>query len=85
MQIDLELYRREIRVSTQPRLELSIIDIHPERPQRTIVFLHGFGGQAKQWVYQLQTFSDSNHVLAIDQRGHGQSDKSGSDYSMSIL
>jgi long-chain acyl-CoA synthetase len=85
MQIDLELYRREIRVSSHPRLDLSIIDIHPERPQGTIVFLHGFGGQATQWMYQLQAFSDSNHVLAIDQRGHGQSDKNGLEYRITAL
>ncbi|MGW8249169.1 MAG: alpha/beta fold hydrolase [Anaerolineales bacterium] len=72
-------------MSLHPRIELSIIDIHPERPQGTLVFLHGFGGQATQWIYQLRAFSDSNHVLAIDQRGHGQSDKAGLDYSPDSL
>ena len=85
MQIDLELYRREIKASSDPRLELSVIDIHPEHSQQTIVFLHGFGGRATQWMYQLQTFSDSNHVVAIDQRGHGQSGKNGTDYRVPVL
>ena len=85
MQIDLELYRREIRVSNQPRLALSIIDVHPEHPRRTMLFLHGFGGQANQWMYQLRTFSDANHVIAMDQRGHGRSDKSAHDYSLQCL
>lgn len=85
MQIDLELYRRTIRVSTTPTIHLSFIDIDPEHSQRVIVFLHGFGGRATQWIYQLQTFSESCHVIAIDQRGHGQSDRNASDYRMPVL
>ncbi|MDO9130224.1 MAG: hypothetical protein Q8N45_00285 [Anaerolineales bacterium] len=34
MDIDLELYRREVRVSSQPLVRLSVIDISPDRPQR---------------------------------------------------
>ena len=85
MQIDPELYRREVRIGIQPAQHLSVIDINPERPQRTLVFLHGFGGRARQWYYQLRTFSDQNRVIAFDQRGHGQSDKPGSGYNMATL
>ncbi len=85
MQIDLELYRRTIRVSTNPVVNLSIVDIDPEHSQRVILFLHGFGGRATQWIYQLQAFSDSSHVIAIDQRGHGQSDQTGNNYRMPVL
>jgi long-chain acyl-CoA synthetase len=82
MDIDLELYRREIHISSQPLVRLSAIDISPDRPQRTLVFLHGFGGHAVQWMYQLQKFSLENRVIAFDLRGHGQSDKPPSNYSM---
>src|ERR1044071_2872949 len=75
MDIDLDLYRHEVRVSTSPLVRLSAIDISPEHPQRTIVFIHGFGGQAEQWQYQLQEFSLDNRVIALDLRGHGLSDK----------
>lgn len=85
MQLDLELYRRTIRVSAKPTIHLSIIDIDPEHSQGVILFLHGFGGRATQWVYQLQTFSETSHVIAIDQRGHGQSDRTGNDYRMPAL
>ncbi|MGB7876165.1 MAG: alpha/beta fold hydrolase, partial [Anaerolineales bacterium] len=82
MNIDLDLYRHEVRVSTDPLVRLSAIDISPDRPQRTIVFLHGFGGYAGQWVYQLQKFSLANRVIALDLRGHGLSDKPSSGYDM---
>ncbi len=85
MDIDLDLYRHEIRVSTAPLVRLSAIDISPDRPQRTFVFLHGFGGQARQWMYQLQKFSLENRVIALDLRGHGLSDKPSGGYDMPTL
>jgi len=50
-----------------------------------IVFIHGYGGDATQWQYQLNTFSSDNRVIALDLRGHGQSDKPGGDYSMARI
>jgi long-chain acyl-CoA synthetase len=83
--IDLELYRRDVRVSQQPQIYLSVIDIWPERPKKTIVFLHGYGGQALQWEYQLRAFSDSNRVIALDLRGHGHSGKPADHYAVQDL
>jgi len=85
MDIDLDLYRHEIRVSTNPLVRLSAIDISPDHPQRTIVFIHGFGGKAEQWHYQMQKFAVENHVIALDIRGHGLSDKPGKGYDMSRI
>lgn len=82
MALDQALYRHDIRVSTEPLVKLSVIDIAPEHHQHIIVFIHGFGGEAKQWVYQLDQFSDNNRVIAIDLRGHGRSAKPKGDYSM---
>ncbi|MFN8414093.1 MAG: alpha/beta fold hydrolase [Anaerolineales bacterium] len=82
MDIDLDLYRHEIRISSDPLVRLSAIDVSPERPQRTIVFVHGFGGKAEQWQYQLQKFALDNRVIALDLRGHGLSDKPTSGYDM---
>jgi hypothetical protein len=64
MDIDLDLYRHEARVSSDPLVRLSAIDISPDLPKRTIIFIHGFGGQAEQWHYQLQKFALDNRVLA---------------------
>src|SRR5688572_4725877 len=89
MDIDLDLYRHEIRVSTNPLVHgtaslvrLSAIDISPDHPQRTFVFIHGFGGQAEQWQYQLQKFALENRVIALDLRGHGLSDKPSTGYDL---
>ncbi len=73
MDIDLALYRNEMHVASRPLVRLSAIDISPDRPQRTLVFIHGFGGKARQWVYQLQKFSLENRVIALDLLGHGGS------------
>src|SRR5215211_7053753 len=85
MDIDLDLYRHELRISTNPLVRLSAIDISPDHPQRTFVFIHGFGGQAAQWHYQLQKFSLENRVIALDLRGHGLSDKQVSGFDMPQL
>lgn len=82
MEVDLELYRREVRLSSQPLLRLSAIDISPDHPARTMVFVHGFGGNATQWKNQLKQFSDDSRVIALDLRGHGLSDKPHSQYTM---
>ena len=85
MNIDLDLYRHEVRVSVNPLVRLSAIDISPDHPRRTFVFIHGFGGQAGQWHYQLQKFSLENRVIALDLRGHGLSDMPDRGYEMSRI
>lgn len=71
MQLDLELYRKEMEL--EPGIYLSYIDVAPQRPSQTLVLLHGFGGNARQWQYQFDAFTQYNHVIAPDMRGHGQS------------
>jgi long-chain acyl-CoA synthetase len=85
MEIDLELYREDVWVGPDGTARLSVIDVQPERPQCTLIFLHGFGGWARQWRKQLQFLSDSNRCIALDLRGHGLSDKPDSSYSMGEL
>src|SRR5438874_6792323 len=78
MVLDIELYRRTIDASVdrhaQKLRRISAIDIHPEGATRTLVLVHGYGGSATQWLYQLQFFGQTMHVIAPDMRGHGMSD-----------
>lgn len=82
MDIDFDLYRYEVRISSNPLVRLSAIDVSPERPKRAIVFIHGFGGKADQWQHQMQKFAMDNRVVALDLRGHGLSDKPSTGYDM---
>ncbi len=85
MEIDLELYRQDVRVSLKPLVRLSVIDIAPDQARQTMVFIHGFAGRAVQWKYQLYKFSIANRVVAIDLRGHGLSDKPYTGYGMAQI
>ena len=81
MQLDLELYRREVVVG-DGALRLSVIDIDPGVSQGTMVFLHGFGGQALQWKAQVTFFAEDYRIVAPDLRGHGRSEKPHTQYTI---
>ncbi|HEX6482464.1 MAG TPA: alpha/beta fold hydrolase [Ktedonobacteraceae bacterium] len=78
MTLDIEIYRRTISIpigrQTQKHRRISVIDIHPENAAATLVFVHGYGGSAAQWLYQLRFFGQTMRVIAPDIRGHGLSD-----------
>jgi len=82
MTLDVELYRRTVYapvrsgagIDPQRIRRLSALDIAPDGATRTLVFIHGFGGRAMQWIYQLRAFGQTMRVVAPDLRGHGQSD-----------
>ena len=79
MALDVELYRRTVYVpvgqgAKRALRRLSVIDIQPEGATRTLVLLHGYGGSALQWLYQLRFFGQTMRVIAPDLRGHSHSD-----------
>jgi len=79
MTLDVELYRRTVHLPATKRNGqasrcISVIDIAPEGATHTMVLVHGYGGNALQWVYQLRTFGQFVRVIAPDLRGHGLSD-----------
>ena len=45
-QLDFNLYRREVPILGLSDTMLSVIDIHPEGIEQTIVFIHGYAGCA---------------------------------------
>lgn len=85
MQVDIELYRHELALPGQPPLRLACIDIAPDHPRRTLVFLHGYGGNVSQWRRQLAHFSDENRVIALGLRGHGLAGRSPGLYTRTQL
>ncbi|KAI9301706.1 Alpha/Beta hydrolase protein [Cunninghamella echinulata] len=55
--------------------ELRIIDIpHENEKTPLMVFIHGLGGQVANWENQLQHYSKTYHVLAMDLLGSGFSE-----------
>ncbi|HEY2660492.1 MAG TPA: alpha/beta hydrolase [Caulobacteraceae bacterium] len=52
----------------------------------TLVLLHGFTGHARSWDVFAEAMSDRYHVLALDQRGHGESGWAAADqYGVEIM
>ncbi|MBI5305050.1 MAG: alpha/beta fold hydrolase [Chloroflexi bacterium] len=83
--LDLDLYRKQVVVSEYPLVTLSVIDAGRFPAERTMLFIHGFGGYALQWEKQLTEFAEKNRVIALDVRGHGSSDCPASAYTMDEL
>jgi long-chain acyl-CoA synthetase len=85
IELDFNLYRREVPVADIPGDRLSVIDIQPEGVKRTIMLVHGYAGCAETWEHQINSLSKRFHVVAPDLRGHGQSDAPYSRYTMDEL
>lgn len=82
----MEFARRIITVAGTRPVRLSVVDIGPTDragpPRGTIVCIHGAGGQAEQWKFQIEHFSRHYRVIAPDLRGHGQSDRPRTSYAL---
>ncbi|GAB4041769.1 alpha/beta fold hydrolase [Spirosoma jeollabukense] len=51
----------------------------------TLVFLHYFGGSALEWQTVMDQLSDTYRCLAVDLRGHGDSDAPATGYSVETM
>jgi pimeloyl-ACP methyl ester carboxylesterase len=52
---------------------------------RAIVFIHGLGFDHSTFAPQMECFSRTHRVIALDLRGHGESDIGNQEYAMPIL
>lgn len=50
-----------------------------------VVFLHGLPESWFSWHYQIDEISKKYHVIAVDLKGYGQSDKKDGDYSLPVV
>ncbi len=82
MRFDVDLHRSTLklpnRVAGRIALEMSVVEAGPANGDKygapTMVFIHGFGGRAAYWEYQLEQFQEDYRVIALDLRGHGYTD-----------
>lgn len=81
MSFDVDLHRITLRLpgrlANGQVFEMSAVDAGPRDAAQTMVFLHGFGGRAAYWEYQLEYFQNDYRVIALDLRGHGYTDAPG--------
>ena len=57
----------------------------PNAGAQALVLLHGFTGHARSWDSFAAAMQAGYHVYALDQRGHGQSDKPESGYDFASV
>ena len=43
--------------------------------EKTLLFIHGLGGNGGVWKYQIEYFKQDYHIVTVDLFGHGQSTK----------
>lgn len=85
IELDFDLYRKDVPIEGITNTNLSVIDIHPEAVEQTIIFIHGYAGCAETWEYQINHFLGEYRVIIPDLRGHGQSDAPYTQYTMAEL
>lgn len=78
MSFDVDLHRHTLklpqRLAGGKPFEMSVVEAGARDAPQTMVFIHGFGGRAAYWEYQLEQFHADYRVIALDLRGHGYSD-----------
>jgi pimeloyl-ACP methyl ester carboxylesterase len=66
IQLDFSLYRKDVPIPNLTDVNLSVIDIIPEKAEKTIVFIHGFAGCGESFEYQINYFAREFRVVIPD-------------------
>ena len=74
--MDIEIGERRT-VTTNDGVNLSYIEAGSGQP---LVMVPGWSQTAAQWHHQIEAFAQTHRVIALDMRGHGESDKPGHGY-----
>jgi pimeloyl-ACP methyl ester carboxylesterase len=70
-----------------PKVCVNDIDLYYEitGQGQPVLLIHGLGSSTRDWEYQTTAFSTLYQVVALDVRGHGQSDKPPGPYSIPLF
>jgi len=78
-------------VKTMPFVAIDGLQMHYlqegdwQSGQDTILLIHGLGASSRDWEYQVAALAKQYKVLAVDLRGHGQTDKPNMPYQISMF
>ena len=72
-----------------PFLPINHLNLHyeiaGEHNAPTVVFLHGMGSAADDWLLQVPVFAERQRVITVDMRAHGASRDSGRAFSVELM
>ena len=74
------------RVPVAPGIELQVLTRGLDHPGTPVLLVHGLASNARLWDGVAEQLAAAGHpVAAVDQRGHGRSDKPDSGYDFATL
>jgi pimeloyl-ACP methyl ester carboxylesterase len=80
LDIDWHEHQRWVRVEDR---WINVIDVGPQEPAGTIVWIHGLSGSWQNWLENLPFFARTHRCVAMDLPGFGESEMPADDISIS--
>jgi pimeloyl-ACP methyl ester carboxylesterase len=70
----------ELQTASRDGINLRYLDVGSGDP--SLVFIHGWCCNQSMWGDQIEAFAPNHRIIAVDLRGHGESDKPDQDYTI---
>ena len=70
----------DLKTANRNGINLRYLDTGSGDP--TLVFIHGWCCNQSMWSDQIEAFAPNHRIIAVDLRGHGESDKPDQDYDI---